>query len=242
MQRRTIVIVTALVLGAVLAGAGWWFTRDTAPPPLSVDGVSADGSDSTDGSGSGAAADLDGTWTVASGPDTQAGLRIEEDRFGGLADNTAVGRTGAVTGELTVADRTITDGQFAVDLSTIEFTDDPGIPVASRSEYLRTKALETDRFPDVTFALTEPVDLDELPADGKTVTASVTGDFTLHGVTVPMTFDVDAKRIGDRVVLATSSPVSVVLADHNIEVPVIPNVSEVRDTGAFEFVVVLEHP
>lgn len=234
---RRVLIICSVVIVALVGGAIWWTGRDTAPPPMSVDDVGS--SASTDGSTSGATADLDGRWTVVAGPDSQAGLRIVEDRFGGLGDNTAVGRTNDVTGGLELDGTTVASGSFTVDLSAIEFTDDPGIPVANRSEYLRTKTLETDRFPDASFELTEPVSLSSLPKAGQTVTASATGSLTIHGVARTKTFDVQAKRVGDTVVLATAKPVEVKLADHDIEAPSISGISEVRDTGEFEFLVVL---
>ncbi len=230
---RRIVIVSLVVLVLVGGAAAWWLTRDAAPPPLSVDDVGQQGSADI------ATTDLDGSWTVEQGSDSQAGLRIVEDRFGGLRDNTAVGRTSSVTGELSVAGATVSSGSFRVDLSKIRFTDDPGLSVANRSKYLQTKSLETDRFPDATFELTEPIQLSEPPRSGEQVVASATGDLTLHGVTRSVTFDVEAKPVGNTIVLATAEPVSVKLADHGIDAPELPGVSKVRDTGEFEFLVVL---
>lgn len=233
---RRVVIVCSVVVVALVAGGGWWFTRDTAPPPMSVDDVAASGSGGSAGAGS---AGLDGTWSVAKGSDSQAGLRIVEDRFGGLRDNTAVGRTTAVTGSAIAEGRTVSKASFTVDLSKVRFSDDPGLDVANRSTYLRTKSLETDTYPNATFTLTEPIRLSRTPADGATVTASATGTLTLHGVDKRVTFDVDAKVDGSRVVLATAKPVPVKLADYGIDAPEITGLSKVRGTGQFEFVVVL---
>jgi polyisoprenoid-binding protein YceI len=233
---RRVLIVSSIVV--VLAGgaAAWWLTRDTAPPPLSVDDV---GQQEPAGSAGPAVTGLDGSWTVERGSDSQAGLRIVEDRFGGLRDNTAVGRTSAVTGEMTVAGTTVSSASFRVDLSKIRFTDDPGLSVADRSKYLQTKSLETDRFPDATFELTKPIQLAQPPRSGARVVASATGDLTLHGVTRSVTFDVEAKPVGSTIVLATAEPVKVRLADHGIDAPEITGVAKVRDTGEFEFLVVL---
>ena len=231
-MRRWMVVLTGVVVVVVVAVGAGLVLRDDAPPPLSIDDIAA-------GDGGSTSAGLEGQWTIAANSDSQAGLRIVEDRFGGLDDNTAVGRTPAVSGELTVGGDKVTAGMFRIDLSELEFTDDPGISVANRSEYLRTKALETDRFPTATLELAEPLPLPALPASGQVATASITGDFTLHGVTVERRFAVEVKRSGSRIVLATAAPVSVDLADHDIDVPVIEGVSEVRDTGEFEFVVVL---
>ena len=225
-----VVVVVALGVGAFV------LTRSDSPPPLAIDDVAG-----AEGTTAGAAdlTDLDGTWQVVGGDDTVAGLRIDEERAAGLGAHTAVGRTGEVTGSLVVADGEVSDGSFAVDLSTIEFTDDPGLPVANRSEYLRTKALETDEFPDARFELTEPVDLSEL-ADRTVRGAEVRGVLELHGVERPATIAVDVRFDGADVVLGTSEPVTVRLADHDIEAPEIPGVAKVAAEGSFEFVVVLQ--
>jgi polyisoprenoid-binding protein YceI len=229
-------VIVAAVVVAVGVGA-YVLTRPDAPPPLAIDDVAA-GAEGTTASAAGPA-DLAGTWRVVAGDDTVAGLRIDEQRAAGLGAHTAVGRTGDVTGSLVVADGQVRDGSFAVDLSTIEFTDDPGLPVANRSEYLRTKALETDEFPDARFEIAEPVDLAGLAA-GTQRRAQVRGVLELHGVERPATIAVDVRFDGDAVVLGTSDPVTVRLADHGIEAPEIPGVAKVDGEGSFEFVVVLQ--
>jgi polyisoprenoid-binding protein YceI len=233
--KRVLVAVAVLVV-VVLGGAvAWTVTRSDAPPPLAVDEV-GDGDDVDAAPAS--LGELDGRWEVLEGEDTLAGLRIDEERAAGLGDHTAVGRTGAVAGELVMDGGVVTEGSFVVDLASIEFTDDPGLPVANRSEYLRSQALETDAFPEARFELTEPV---ELPAlDGGTRRdIEVPGVLELHGVEQPTTITVDVRVDGEQVVLGTSEPVVVRLADHDIATPEIPGVAKVVDEGSFEFLVVL---
>jgi polyisoprenoid-binding protein YceI len=234
---KRVLVVGLVVVAALVGGAAWWMSRADSPPPLSVDDVAAadDGERST---GSDGEALLDGEWVVVRGEDTVAGLRIEEERAGGLANHTAVGRTDQVEGSLVVADGEVTEGTFLVDLAAIEFTDDPGLPVADRSEYLRTRALETDEFPEARFAIAEPVALPAL-AGGAARGVEVPGVLELRGVEQPVTIRVDVRRDGDEVVLGTSEPVTVRLADHGIEAPAIPGLAKVADEGEFEFVVVL---
>lgn len=236
-MKRAVVVIVVVMVAAVAAGA-FVLNRSDSPPPLAIDDVAG-----AEGTTARAAdlADLDGTWRVVAGDDTVAGLRIDEERAAGLGAHTAVGRTGAVTGSLVVDDGRVTDGSFAVDLSTIEFTDDPGLPVANRSEYLRTKSLETDEFPDARFEITSPVDLTDIAA-GTVRSAKVRGVLELHGVERPAVIAVDVRFDGDDVVLGTSEPVTVRLADHGIEAPEIPGVAKVAAEGSFEFVVVLQRP
>lgn len=238
MGRRVVVGVVLAVVALVGAvGFVWWRSQSEPPPALSVDGV-PDGATPA-AADSAAPADLDGRWTVESGSGSQAGLRIREERFGGLADNTAVGRSTAVTGSMDMQGTQVQAASFRVDLSKLAFSDDPGLPVAQRSEYLRTRSLETDRFPDASFRLTTPIRLGSLPKPGTTITATATGRLTLHGKTKAVTFRVQAKLVQGRIRIATATPVKVSLPAYGIEVPSIPKVSEVADTGQFEFLVVL---
>ena len=71
------------------------------------------------------------------------------------------------------------------------------------------------------------------------MTATATGDLTIHGVTNEGTFDVEAKVVGDTIRVATADPVPVVLADYDIDKPTGGPVAEISDEGSFEFLVVL---
>ena len=224
--------MVGVLVGAAIGVGLWWTNRSDAPPPLRVDDVAG-------AAEAGASAvDLDGTWRVVVGEDTLAGLRIEEERAAVLGNNTAVGRTGDVAGSLVVSAGRVTRGSVDVDLSGIEFTDDPGLPVANRSEYLRTHAIETDRFPRARFVLAEPV---VLPIDaGRTLRkVPVAGELELHGVQRPLTIRVDVRISEDRVVIGTTRPVTVRLRSFGIEPPEIPRLSRVADEGSFELVAVL---
>ena len=227
----------AAVVVVVLAGAGlWWFVlRDDAPEELSLEGRSTD----TTAADAPAPDTYDGTWTVQTGGDTTAGLRIDESFASGLANHTAVGRSDDVSGSFTVAGATVPEGSFTVDLTTLTFTDDPGRSVAGRANAMKTRGLETDDFPEASFEITAPVELGAEPTDGETVTASVTGDLTLHGVTNEVTFDVEAEVTGGTITIVTADPVPVVLADYDIDKPTGGPIAEISDEGSFEFLVVL---
>jgi polyisoprenoid-binding protein YceI len=223
--------------------AAWYFLGDDPPDELSVDDVVEEPSGDSGDSGPDAPSEFDGTWTVAehrdSDSESQAGLRITESFVGGLADHTAVGRTTGVTGSLDIDGLTVDTGSFTVDLTGLEWSDRPGFPTDNRSLALREQGLETDTFPEATFEITEPAAVDALPDAGESVTVDVTGDLTLHGVTKPATFAVDVARDGDRLVIGTTDPVLVLLADHEIDEPRTPSLAGVADEGHFEFLVVL---
>jgi polyisoprenoid-binding protein YceI len=230
------IVVVLVVVG--LGFAGWWlFVRDDTPAELSVD--SGASQQTTPEQGSDEPSSLDGTWTVQTGGDTVAGFRITETIAGGLADHTAVGRSPEVPGSIEVSGDQVSSGSFTVDLTALEFTDDPGLPVANRKRAMEDRGLETNTFPEATFELTQPVTFDGDPLSGDTVTAEVTGDLTVHGVTNEVSFTADAKLDGSALRIATSEPVPIVLADYDITAPTGGPIAQVADEGSFEFLVVL---
>jgi polyisoprenoid-binding protein YceI len=231
-------IVLVVLVVAALGVAGWWlFLRDEAPEELSVDSGSSE--QTTPEAGDEGPAALDGTWTVQTGGDTVAGFRITETIAGGLADHTAVGRSPEVSGSIEVSGNEVSTGSFTVDLTALEFTDDPGLPVANRKRAMEDRGLETNTFPEATFELTAPVSFDGDPLAGDTVSAEVTGELTLHGVTNAVTFTADAKLEGSELRIATSEPVPVTLADYEITAPTGGPIAQVSDEGSFEFLVIL---
>ena len=230
------VVGLVVVLLVVVGGAFWWLVlRDDPEPELSLDSGS-DTSQTTTGT---APENLDGTWKIASGGDTTAGFRIEETFGGGVATHTAVGRSTDVNGSITVAGTAVTEGEFTVDLTSLTFTDTPaGLSVANRANAMKNRGLETSKFPDATFELTAPIDFGEKPTEGETVTATATGDLTIHGVTNEVSFEIEAQLEGNTIRVATVDPVPVALADYDIEKPTGGPIASIEDDGSFEFLVV----
>jgi polyisoprenoid-binding protein YceI len=230
-----------LIAGAVvvvLAGAAFWwlFVREDEPEELGV-GTTGDQEEPT-----GARPDsFDGKWDVQAEGDSQAGFRIEEEFAGGVATHTAVGRSPEVEGSITIAGTEVSEGSFTVDLTALEFVDDP--PVGSgerRVGAMQRQGLETNEFPEASFTLTQPIDLGEIPGDEATVDFEATGDLTLHGVTNEVTFTVEARVAGDTIRVASADPVPITLADYDIEEPSAPFLAGVSGEGEFEVLLVLE--
>lgn len=172
---------------------------------------------------------LDGTWTVVAGSgdtETYAGYRVEEVFAAGAREVTAIGQTNDVTGELTVAGEQVTAGTITVDVTTLESDED------RRDNAIRDRGLQTNQFPEATFALTEPITLPELK-DGIVATVPATGELTLHGVTNPVTVDLSVRPSGDTFTIDASLPV--VFADYDIEAPSIGGFVTVKDEGSLEF-------
>src|SRR6478735_6735914 len=136
-----VVLPVVVVLGG-LAFAGWWFfLRDDAPP---VAALPVRTTPSTT-SGAGAA---DGTWKVQPGDDVFAGYRIKEQFAGDTIEKTAVGRSPAVTGTMTVSGTQFPAATFDADLT--ELTSDSG----RRDRSQQGGGLQIGQFPTASFTLT----------------------------------------------------------------------------------------
>jgi polyisoprenoid-binding protein YceI len=97
--------------------------------------------------------------------------------------------------------------------------------------------MEVDQYPEATFTLTAPIEFGAVPAAGGQITASATGDLTLHGVTRPVTFDVTAEAGDDRIGVLGNIPVR--FADYDIANPSMSGITT-EDNGLLEFVLVFE--
>jgi polyisoprenoid-binding protein YceI len=222
MSRRNM-LVTALVALIVAGGAAWWFLlRSDAPPPASLDeAVAAVGSG---GTGIGGDGSLDGSWAVDQAT-SFAGYRIDEE-LAGIGAATAVGRTSEIDATLEFSGSSVTAAEITVDLTTLQSDR------SQRDNAIRTRGLETQSFPTAAFTLTRSIDLGSIPAPGSSFTAVAEGDLSLHGVTRPVTLDLEGSRVDDTVVIVGST--EIVLTDYDIEAPTGFSVLGIADTGLIE--------
>jgi polyisoprenoid-binding protein YceI len=227
------VLGTIVVLGAGGFAVWWFLIRSDAPPPPDIERAARAAASTTAPTGTTAAA-LDGRWTVdtsigdlSAGTSTYVGYRIQEE-LQPIGNNTAVGRTSAVRGSLALRGDTVSAATVTADLRELRSDQD------RRDNALRGRGLETDRFPNATFELTEPIALPASPADGRTMNLSATGRLTLHGVTRSVTIPLEAQLVGGRTIAVTGST-RIRLADYDIEKPTTAIVLSVADEGALEF-------
>jgi polyisoprenoid-binding protein YceI len=215
-------VVAAVAVAVTLAVAVPYiyinFVQGDTPGRLDVATEQA-AADTTAGS---AGASLDGTWTVGSG--SQAGYRVKEVLLGQSTE--AVGRTGEVSGQLTVSGTQVRSGSFTVDLTQVTSDED------RRDSQFQGRIMDTATYPTATFKLTEPITLGSLPVDGATVTATASGELTLHGTTKPVTVQVTAQRRGDSFKVSGSIPVT--FTDYEIPNPSFGPVTT-EDHGEIEF-------
>jgi polyisoprenoid-binding protein YceI len=161
-------------------------------------------------------------WSIASG--SEAGYRVKETLFGQSA--TAVGRTSAITGSIRISGSQVTAGSFTVDMTQVSSDR------SQRDGQFRGRIMDTSTNPTSTFTLTKPIDLGTLPPDGTQVTATATGDLTLHGVTHSETFQVTAQRSNG--VVDVTGDIPITFSDWNIDNPS-GGPASVGDTGTLEF-------
>ncbi len=236
---------------AILVGAGLWlFFRGDAPEEVSLDAaiesVEAAGNDAladpsvpdtnaaTDEVATIADGSIDGVWSI----DTEtgefdyeaatgsfAGFRIDEE-LRAIGSTTAVGRTGDITGSMTIEGTTVTAASFEIDLTTITTND------SMRDDNVQA-ALDTDTHPTASFTLTSPIELGDAAAAGDAVSVTGVGEMTIHGVTNPIEITIDAQLI-DGLVVAVGS-MNMTFSDFDVTVPDGGPVVSVDDVGIVEF-------
>lgn len=220
--------------GAPPAAVGLTSASPTVSAPAQTDGTVpiATGPAATGPGATPAAGGLDGTWavdtTIGSFSDFSSsfvGYRVNET-FADNRANTAVGRTPVVSGTLVLAGAKITSVEVTADLTRLQSDDD------RRDGRLRDQAIETNTFPQATFRLTTPIDLGKAPVDGATITATATGELTLHGVTRTVTVPIEARLAGD--VVTVTGSITIQFSDYSIQRPTSFLVLSIEDHGVME--------
>jgi polyisoprenoid-binding protein YceI len=187
-------IAAALVVLGLVGGYAYYFTGiRTAPKPLSLSSPSPAAS----AAASPASTGLAGTWTVGTG--SVARYRVSEKFAGQSSSHEAVAETSSVTGNLAVSGSAAalqaTSATVAVDLSSLHSVDTVlGYNVGNRDRIV-SQSLSVQQFPQATFK----ADSFAIPAgleSGQTVSLSVPGQLTIHGVTRSVTATVKVQPSG----------------------------------------------
>lgn len=249
--------IIGVVVALLLAGGGAWYyvTSGEEPAPVSLDEAtsklqgsstaqpkatasvvaatipSATATPESGGAGStpvaapktsgGATASK---WTIDAA-NSFVGYRVNE-QLAQIGANTAVGRTSAVTGDLSFDGQAIRALQVKADTRQLKSDD------SRRDNFLRRSSLETDRFPEATFVLADPIPVSVQPAEGVSMSATARGDLTVHGVTKRVEIPVEGKMTNGKLVVVGS--LRVPFADHGIQKPQVPLVLSIEDVGVME--------
>ncbi|WP_306515899.1 YceI family protein [Corynebacterium sp.] len=192
MKRRKSIIVIFVVLIVILAMLSvipLLYRLVTGPgvktEPLNDSGAKA------------ASTPLDGQWHVMEGKNpniTSVGFTFSEILPGD--ERVTSGSTGYVTGEAEISDSTLNSAMIEVDMN--ELSTDRDV----RDVNMKDKLFETSKFPTATFALTEPVDVSQLPEDGTAGLIDVTGELTIKDHTELVDAQFQALRDGEMLIVS----------------------------------------
>jgi polyisoprenoid-binding protein YceI len=175
------------------------------------------------------AGEVAGTWAVAGG--SQAGYRVREKLANLPAPSDAVGRTTAVTGQVVIADNggayRAKNATFTVDVSQLQSNE------AKRDNKIRTIGLETDKYPQATFAAAGPIDIPAGAVDGKVVTVQADGEIMLHGVTKKVSIPLQVQRNGNQIRIVGNYDFS--WDDFGMTAPSVPPFVSVTGSPKLEF-------
>jgi polyisoprenoid-binding protein YceI len=240
-------VAVVVVVGALL----FWFLRDDAPERVNLEDAVATvttepgdadaddtGDEPSDPNGDPSAAGIEGEWVVdtetgefdyESATGSFVGFRVDEE-LAGIGETEAVGRTGEVSGTMTIEGTTVTAASFEVDMTTLTTND-------SRRDDRVQSALATGEFPTASFTLTEPIELPAGAADGDAVQATAVGDLTVKGATNPVELALEAQLVDGTVVVVGS--VEVTFSEWGVEVPSAPIVLSAADVGTMELQLLL---
>jgi polyisoprenoid-binding protein YceI len=247
-KRSPLVLALAAIVGiaglAGVLGLASLFLRGAPPAAVSLEpGASQPGASigalPTGAASALPAGGLEGTWTIDTSigsfsdfSSSWVGYRVDETLAGNRA-NTAVGRTPDVTGTLALSGTQIASVEVTANLQALKSDDD------RRDGQLERQAIQTGQFPQATFRLTAPVDLGTLPVDGQAVSATATGELTLHGVTKSVQVPIEARLSGD--VVTVAGRIDIQFADYDIEQPTSFVVLSIEDHGVMEFKLHFRH-
>ncbi len=228
-HRLLLLLLFSLLLGGAAGAAGlWYFFGGTAPAEADLDQAAGPISSLEPGT----PVDVNGDWTVDTSigsfsdySGTWAGFRVAEV-LDNIGDTEAVGRTPNVDGSLTLNGDKLSAVTIDVDLISIRSDRERRDPAIQRT-------LETGQYPTATFQLSEPITLADAPAEGVTYDVTANGNLTVHGVTQAVEVDLQARLVGDTIVVVGSTPFT--FSDYGMTAPRAPIVLSVADGGSIEF-------
>ena len=242
MTIKKLAIGVGIALAVLIAAVWWLFFWGDTPEAVDVDAANTqldvDLAVATDDAPAAAPDPFDGdinaTWVVddeigefdfetASG--SFAGFRVDEELT--IGEVVAVGRTGGVSGTVTIEEGRLIGTDITVDMGSITSND-------ARREFPIRRAVMADEFPTATFVLTSPVDLPAGLATGETVTVDATGDLTVAGTTNEATFTIDALVRDDGFGVITGST-TITWEDYGVTPPSAPIVVSIDESGIVEF-------
>ena len=163
---------------------------------------------------------------------SSASYRVTEQFVGIDFPNDAVGSTDKVSGRIDILpDGNIAPGsKMVVDLKNM--TSDQSM----RDGYIRSRTLETDKFPDAVFVPTAITGVPKMVPSTGQVGVALTGNLTIHGVTKPVTFKGIATIDARSSTVAGRALTTFTFADFGLTKPSIGRLANVEDKITIELV------
>ena len=172
----------------------------------------------------------DGLQLVVAPDGNEVRYRVREQLVGVDLPNDAVGATADVTGGIAfdASGKLVpASSKFVVNVGTLKSDRD------RRDGYVRGRILETSQFPTVELAPTALQGLTLPTPTSGSKTFQVVGNLTVHGVTKPTTWTVDAKFDGGRV--TGTAATMFLFSDFGLTQPRVPVVLSVADSIKLEY-------
>ncbi|MEP6589915.1 MAG: YceI family protein [Gemmatimonadota bacterium] len=155
---------------------------------------------------------------------------VREQLAAATVENDAVGTTSALTGSL------LLDASGRVDSAESKWTVDLTTLKSDRSfrdRYIQGRTLETERFPSAQLVVTAIQGLPSVLPEAGALTLTLLGNFTLHGITRPTTWEVAATVAGNHV--SGKATTHLKFADFNMTQPRVPVLASVADDIKLEY-------
>src|SRR5579875_1665753 len=234
MRRSILAAVVLSVLVALAGGAYLYFFSGlrTTPKPLSMATPTPASSGSANATVVGDTS-LMGRWKVGTG--SQVGYRVREQFVGQTSPHEAVARTSSVSGGLTVqpgADGLEATGiALTADLTGLHSVDQVAGFNVSQRDFVVSRTLSVSQYPTATFRA-DQIPLPSNLAGGSTVTLTIPGELTIHGVARNITVTSQVRVNGDRAEATGSATID--MRDFGISPPQVP-ITTVQPQVTVEF-------
>ncbi|HYG58163.1 MAG TPA: YceI family protein [Symbiobacteriaceae bacterium] len=217
MKRISLLLAGVLAL-ALVAGCGGQAKPDApaaaTPPKTEQTAPPA-------GTGSEKPADANGTFAITA-QESVASYAVKEKFLQQNLNGEAVGKTSVINGTLVLTGGSFSTSKVTVDVSTLKSDKE------KRDDVLKTRALETAKYPTAEFEVTGVEGPAPAFAEGRETAFKLKGNLTVHGVTKPVIWEAAATLTGTT--LNLKAKIGFKMSEFAIEPPNVLNLISVDDT------------